>query len=594
MSRRIAPALGALFLYLLCALLLFHGAWSHPSTRLIGDGGDTAENVWWLAYFAHSLSHGSFPLVSDYMDYPSGFNLMWNTSFPLMGALLSPVTLLFGPVVAFNVLETLALALSAWTCSLLFRQLAGSWRGALVGGYVYGFSPFMLAQSLGHPQVTLGFLPPLLLLLAYRVLVLGRRPFLYGALAGLLAAGQLLIGEEVLAMTALFLLVVVIVAIAMRPAWLRRQLPPAARALGSSLAVFALLAAWPLYVQFRGPHRPGSSVHAVSYYRTDIQNFVFPTNVQLITPQWALQHSAHWFGNTSEYDAYLGVPLIALLAVAFFVLRREPLVRVASALAALLGMWSLGLTVRRWGVDTGLPSYAFAVVFLLAWPWLPVLVLLPLAVAGWWALANLPVFDNLLPPRLMDLAYLAIGLVIAFWVAWALRLSPRWRRLAALAAVALALLPLLPTAHFRSVPGTAPAFFNSRADLARIPQGSVVLSAPFGSNLDQAPLLWQATAGMRYRIPGGYAIIEGPPPYYRSFGPPDSALQSAVDDAASGSDPAADPSRRQELLDQLRAWRVSTVVVGEGDAAGSEVAFFSDLLGRPPDHVDGVYVWFDI
>lgn len=583
----------SLLLYVAFAVALFHSAWLHPASQLIGDGGDTDQNVWWLAYAAHSLAHGSLPLVTDYMDYPSGFNVMWNTSYPLMGVLLSPVTLLLGPVVAFNVLETLALALSAFAGFWLLFRVVGSWWGAFLGGYLYGFSPFMLAQSLGHPQVTLGFIPPLLLLLVYLVLVERRRPLLFGALFGLLCAAQVLIGEEVLAMTGLALVVCLLIAVAIWPSASLGLFSTAVRAVAASVLVFFALAGYPLWVQFRGPHRPGASVHAVSYYRTDIQNFVIPTKVQLIAPQWALEHPARWFGNNSEYDAYLGFTLIALLVVAFFVLRKQPLVRIAAATAALLGIWSLGLTVRRGGIDTRFPAYLFSLLFMAGWPWLPVPLLVPLGIAGWWALANLPVLDNLLPPRLMDLAYLACGLILAYWVARSLRLA-LWPRLLALLAVVVALVPLLPTAHFPSVAVSAPAFFTSPSDLSRIPEGSVVLSAPFGSNFEQGPILWQALAGMRYRIPGGYAIIEGPAPDYRRFGPPDSALQSAVGEAASGADPAADPIRRQELLDELHAWRVSTVIIGDSDQAAYEITFFSDLLGRPPEHRDGVYVWFDV
>ena len=73
---------------------------------------------------------------------------------------------------------------------------------AAVGGLVYGFSPAVRGQS-HHLHMSLAFLVPLMLLALHEIVVRQRRsPWLVGAGLGLMAGAQLLIGEELLAMTA--------------------------------------------------------------------------------------------------------------------------------------------------------------------------------------------------------------------------------------------------------------------------------------------------------------------------------------------------------------------------------------------------------
>src|SRR5439155_51356 len=82
-------------------------------TYSIGSPGDPPQMMWFLAWSPFALSHGHNPLFSTYIDYPAGFNLLWNCTFPLMAAILAPITAILGPVFSYNVLETLAVGLSA-------------------------------------------------------------------------------------------------------------------------------------------------------------------------------------------------------------------------------------------------------------------------------------------------------------------------------------------------------------------------------------------------------------------------------------------------------------------------------------------------
>ncbi len=99
----------ALLAYLLLAVGIFSSTWVNPAGSWIGSPKDPQLFIWYLGWIPHKLT-----LFSDYLSYPDGVNLMWNTSMIFPALVLWPVTAVFGPVVAYNVLVTAGIALSAW------------------------------------------------------------------------------------------------------------------------------------------------------------------------------------------------------------------------------------------------------------------------------------------------------------------------------------------------------------------------------------------------------------------------------------------------------------------------------------------------
>src|SRR5712692_1337620 len=156
----------ALIVYGVLAVALFANTWMHPTTWSIGvNTGDPQQFMWFLSWPMFAISHRDNPLFTNYQFYPSGVNLMWNTSVLLPGLVLSPITRLGGPVLAYNVLVTVSFALSAWTAFMLIRRFVSSQVAAAVGAALYGFSPALTAHALGHPNLTAAFMPPVVLLL---------------------------------------------------------------------------------------------------------------------------------------------------------------------------------------------------------------------------------------------------------------------------------------------------------------------------------------------------------------------------------------------------------------------------------------------
>ena len=254
------------------AIAVFHRAWAQPLTTQIGGAGDADEYSWFLSWVPFAMGHGLDPLISHYVNFPGGVNLMWNTSVLLPGFLMSPVTAVFGAAFSYNVLVTTAPALCTAFAYMAFRRWTGQ-AAALGGAVVFGFSPYIVSQSVGHLAQTLIMSAPLLLIVLDRVLVVqSGKAWMDGLVLGLLAWAQLLTGEEVLAIEAVTAAIslVVLWAIARREAG--AHFAYTLRASLVSAGVFVVLSAPFLAVQFLGPRR----VHDVHPPNVDI----VPTSAQ--------------------------------------------------------------------------------------------------------------------------------------------------------------------------------------------------------------------------------------------------------------------------------------------------------------------------
>jgi len=99
---------GAIAIYVLLAVVLFWHVWSADPATTMPVGGDQWRNALFLEWTPWAILHGANPLYSPAANYPYGVNLLVNAGSPLLGVVFSPVTLLFGPVAAFNVAATMA------------------------------------------------------------------------------------------------------------------------------------------------------------------------------------------------------------------------------------------------------------------------------------------------------------------------------------------------------------------------------------------------------------------------------------------------------------------------------------------------------
>ena len=200
--------------------------WSgHPSSVTTCGCGDTSATIWYTAWPAYAMAHGLNPLYSTAIGYPNGVNLV----FAAYGIVMAPVTWLFGPVSAVNVILTASPVLSALAMFALVRRWVSWMPAAFIAGLFYGFSPFVVSNlGVAHVDFIMVAIPPLVVLCLDELLIRQeRRPVLVGIVLGLLLSAQFFVGVELLALmvveAALGIAMIVIYTAVRNPAALREH-----------------------------------------------------------------------------------------------------------------------------------------------------------------------------------------------------------------------------------------------------------------------------------------------------------------------------------------------------------------------------------
>lgn len=558
---------GALLLYLALALVLTADAWASPATRWAGSCCDQQQTMWFLRWIPTSIERGTDPFVTYQMNAPTGVNLTWNSWTPAVGLAIAPVTVAAGPIVAYNVALTGAIALSALAAFAALRRYAGGWAGPLVGGAVYGFSPYVVSHAALHLNLVAVWMPPMVLIVLDELLVRRRHgPVALGLALGLLAGVQMLIFEELVATGAVGAAVLAgVLAITARDrAAIVDGGRRVARAFLPALAGLLAVAGLPLAVQFLGPLRVGGQVQDTARFSTDLLNLVLPTRYQLLAPDVATRISHEFSGLYHEATAYLGLPLLVILVVAVARRWTDPRLRVAGLMAGAMLVLSLGQTLRVGGVDTGVPL-----------PWLPI--------------SMLPLLEHAIPGRLTLYMWLAVAAIVAILVSELAgrRVPQAAPRLAVLGLAAALAIP----APVGSSTVEVPDFFRS-FDRQGVDDEAIVLIAPhFTNGAGAAPMLWAAVAGNRPRLYEAYAYVpdeDGQPRY----GPAPTQLTRIMERIQDdGVTLVARGAVREQVLRDLADNGITDVIVGPMDHREQMLVFFTDLFGRPPAEVDGVQLW---
>lgn len=527
----------ALLGYVACSVVLFWPVVARVAHSVAFGGNDPILFVWWLRWDAYAVLHGHFPLRTGWLNYPHGVNSMWNTSVLLLGVIMIPVTSLAGPVASYNTLMVLGPALSGWLCFLATRRWVTRWWPAVFAGAVYGFSPYFVAQSSGHLQLTWALFPPLLALLVHEVLVLQRRPWrMLGTLLGLAIAAQFYVGEEMLASSTLLAVLSTAVFVVLRRSKAPGLIRYALRSLTLAAVVAGLLTAPGLYQQFFGLSVIHGPVQRGQLPGSDLLAPLVPTTLQLLHPVSAALALRVDGPNLVEQTGYLGLPLLCLSLTAIVVLgiRRQRAVWLAVPTGFAL-VFSLGSSLTVGGVHTGLA---------LPWSWL----------------ARLPLLDSLIPVRLSLYATLGAAMLVACLLdQWC---STRHHRVLPPLAALTVLASLVPSGPIPARTPPVPTFFTNQRDLRTIPEGVAALVAPYPG--PQAPLamLWQAEANMRFKMPGGYFL--GPDSHgVGVFGQAAGPLGAELTEISAGQ-PGSSRSSAEgcQILQDIRTEQLQEVLIG--------------------------------
>lgn len=554
-NRIVLPALLLTFtgLAVLCKLTV----WLDPTHRY-GGSADAEQKMWFLSWPAFALTHHHNPLLSTYLNYPDGFNLLWNTTMPAVAMLLWPVTALWGAVATYNVITTAAIPLSAFFAFLAIRRYVGNRAACAIGGLLYGFSPAMMAQEFGHATVVLAAATVPVALLLFDELFLRQRlrSWMLGTLIGAFAVFQYFSSQEFLVTELIAGAVLAGVLAVMYRDRIAGRLPYAARALGVGAALVVAALAYPVVgIQLTGPDRVQGLVHRADIFSTTPLNFLIPEGSEWLSPSWLSPINSRFSGNGTEANAYVGAPLMALAVFVLIRYRRVSLVRAAGAVSILMAIFSLG------------PHFTPLRKSFFPLPWYP--------------FSRLPLLGNVQPSRMMFFVFLGLAILLAY--ALHLLSERRTKVLSSVAVAIIALLPLFPKVPLYSQAITDPGYFSSAA-VDEIPDGAVAFTVPFPSQASVEPMNWQRASGMRFKLLGGY--FQGP------ASPGQHTLEHVADIFSSpGRHPTISGAERAAFFEELRANRVGVVIVAPTADQTGAAAFCASVLGAPPLVRDGFDVW---
>jgi hypothetical protein len=568
---------------LLGALAVTMWLWQDPASHIVaGNPYDSDQFAWYFRYDATAVAHFRLPaLTTDGMNAPQGISVMWNTFMLLPGMLLAPVTLLAGPQVSLTVLMTLGFAGSALAMIAVLRRWGASVPGAALGGAVYGFSPALIQSSLGHYDLQFAVLPPLIADAALRLATgrggPGRRAAARcGAWLGLLTAAQVFIAEESLFDTGVAVVVMAAVVLCSRPRAITGRARDAATGLAAAAGVAAAIAGYPLWVQFFGPLRQPGTPFPPDFYKNDLAGFVKPSSFELLHTAASASFATAYQGRPSEYLAYLGWPLLTVLALITVRFWRLLPVRASAVTFVVLAVFSLGGTLLALGHEHAAVK--------LPWYWLQ----------------TLPVAGSVLPDRFSIVADGAAAAALAFGFDAARARWPKAGRAIAVLSVA-AVLPLVPAPLPAAPAAQVPAGWSATFSALRLPAGAHVLVVPIPVSSYTVPLRWAADSGQPASLVGGYymgrtwtntAATDGNGLSSEAMYLNQLWAQSAgvnVNLVATLPVNQLYPSAIQ-MRAQLRSWKLSAVVAVTG-AQSALGRYLTGLLGQPTARDGQVLAW---
>lgn|GEM_PF-125237 len=569
-----------------------------PGNPSLTRAGDPWLMEWYLSWWPHAIAHGWNPFFTTVMNYPDGINLAGNTSMPLLSLLFSPLTMTAGVVASLNLLNWLTFPACASAMYFVLRRWTKWPLAAFVGGALYGFSAHVVGQGLGHLDIAFVPLPPLMLLCAYELFVRQKGSSKrWGLALGLLVIAQVFIAQEVAVTTLLVVLLAAVLLALNHPSHVVAHAKWALPGLLLGVVLTAVAVAYPFWAAVAGPYHYSGPAHYGGLSADLLGTFV-PTSMQRFAPaSWIALGSKLVAGNVPENGSYLGIPLVLLLAFLMVRFRRDRWILFSAVMLVATWVLSLGARVTISGKATAVP--------------------------GPWAIfQHMPLLESLLSVRMTLFVALFASLALARGLdnyrpdassgrrdASGARSHQRsrptklegWAVAVVCLAAVLLLVPRWP--YPGTVPAGVPPYFSSSA-VEQIPLGSVVLISPYPSVMDPQTLLWQAVAGDRFKMIGGYAQFRdssGGSTNFPAVLVPrqvESYLWSQVASGPAFPDPSV-PVFNEKLVRQFRGfltrYRVNAVLYTPvGPDSANVLHLFEAALGRPSTTSGGVTAWYRV
>lgn len=576
---------GICLFFVAAAGWLTNGLWLDPTNRTLSLNPDDQILIEWFMANNARFILGDFALVSNRLNVPDGFNMLANATMIVPGVLLTPVTLLFGAGTTFAVLITGNLAATAIGWYLVYsRTLGAHWLPAAVGAAFCGFGPGMISQSNSHPHMTAQWLVPALVWCVVRMVQLAaggptpetgggptrspdpaatrRRLLGLAVLLAVLVSIQVFVGEEVLFLTAAALALMTVGYALAAPRYARQVFPRFALGLLIAGGLAAAVLAYPLWTQFYGPQSVPNGAFSPDHFSADLASYPAISPLSIAGSPEAARLST----GPSEYNTFLGLPLLLVAAGFAGWLRQRPLV-VALVFTGVVCAWlSLGPRILVNGTRTGI--------------WAP-----------YELLRDRPVIEGALPMRfaLVLIPLIATLLVLALDQA---RRSPGLARIVVPVATAAALIPIAPAPLPTTDREPVPAFISGGHWRTCAPGDGVLVPVPLPTPREPATMRWAAAANAEFRLPEGFFIGPYGADGKASLGTykqPTSALLDKV--ATTGQPPDVSEADRVQAARDVAYWGASCLVLADTQRNAPALRQTLEALFGPGEHVVDAWIW---
>jgi hypothetical protein len=249
-----------------------------------------------------------------------------------------------------------------------------------------------------------------------------------------------------------------------------------------------------------------------------------------------------------------------------------------AGIALLYAAMSLGPRIFLNGINTGVPGI-------------------------WSVMHSVPVLNSAVPTRWAMAIAPVVGIVLALGCQRAVdlvRTQPSARgpvRVAMITAVAMALVPLVPTPLRTAPMAPVPEFVTSGQWRQYVDDHHTMVTLPLPDSSYPDPLRWSAYTGHDLRIASAYALLPNQNPLDPTdrtalFSPPWRPTSGLMASIRQGNPiPEITDTRREMTLADLRYWKAGVIVLTPQVRDIEMLRAMTDLLGFEPTWTGGAWIW---
>ncbi|MGC9011133.1 MAG: hypothetical protein ACP5JN_03275 [Candidatus Micrarchaeia archaeon] len=235
-------------IYLFVAFALFLPIISNPVKTTLGATYDVYQNMWNYWWVGYSLSNHLNLYYTKLLEWPVGANLAYMTLQPITGILSLPFQAVSLPF-AYNVMFFLGFLISGIGAYALAKYITNDKYAAFLGGFVFTFSAFHIAQSYGHGQwFFIGWIALFIYFFIKMIETKGNERYFMGIISGVMLVLVVLMGDVepglITFMTALAILAAYILSKEERKKALSKEF---AYAFAIMVLTAAILGSWGFY-----------------------------------------------------------------------------------------------------------------------------------------------------------------------------------------------------------------------------------------------------------------------------------------------------------------------------------------------------------